>query len=177
MSASISNRTVYSWSFFISSIVIGFLLWLIYIKDTLGQSSTATDVLPTVNALLNSLSACFLIAGYIAIKKRRVTVHKRFMVAALVSSALFLISYIVYHNTHGDTAFKGAGFIRSIYFFILISHILLTTIALPIILVTFFFALTNKFDAHRKIARITLPAWLYVSVTGVLIFFLLKLFS
>jgi putative membrane protein len=177
VSASISNRTVFSWSFFISSVVIGFLLWLIYIKDTPGQSSTATVVLPTINALLNGLSACFLTAGYIAIKRRRVKVHKSFMVAALVSSALFLISYVIYHNAHGDTAFQGAGFIRIIYFFILISHILLTTVALPIILVTFFFALTNKFDAHRKIARITLPAWLYVSVTGVLIFFLLKLFS
>lgn len=99
------------------------------------------------------------------------------MVAALVSSALFLIAYVIYHNAHGDTTFQSAGFIRVIYFFILISHILLTTVALPIILVTFFFALTNKFDAHKKIARITLPAWLYVSVTGVLIFFLLRLFS
>jgi putative membrane protein len=98
------------------------------------------------------------------------------MVAALVSSALFLITYVMYHNAHGDTAFQGAGFIRAIYFFILISHILLTTLALPVILVTFFFALTNKFDVHRKIARVTLPAWLYVCVTGVLIF-LLKPFS
>src|SRR5829696_7012743 len=89
VSASISNKTVFSWSFFISSVVIGFLLWLIYIKGTPGQSSSATDVLPTVNALLNGLSACFLISGYIAIKKRRVKIHKRFMVAALVSSALF----------------------------------------------------------------------------------------
>jgi len=99
------------------------------------------------------------------------------MVSALVSSALFLITYVVYHNAHGDTPFQGAGLIRPIYFFILISHILLTTVALPLILVTFFFALTSKFDAHMKIARITLPAWLYVSVTGVLIFFLLKIFS
>jgi len=177
VSASISNRTVISWSFFISSVVIGFLLWVIYIKGTPGQSSPATEVLPTVNALFNGLSACFLIAGYIAIKKRRVRVHKRFMVAALVSSALFLITYVIYHSAHGDTSFRGAGFIRVIYFFILISHVLLTTVALPITLVTFFFALTNRFDAHRKIARITLPAWLYVSVTGVLIFFLPKLFS
>ncbi len=105
------------------------------------------------------------------------SIHKRFMIAALVSSALFLITYVIYHNAHGDTPFQGAGFIRPIYFFILISHILLTTVALPLILVTFFFALTSKFDAHRKIARITLPAWLYVSVTGVMIFFLLKTFS
>jgi putative membrane protein len=134
-------------------------------------------VLPAVNALLNGLSACFLTAGFIAIRKRRINVHRRFMVAAIISSALFLISYIVYHNAHGDTPFQGTGFVRPIYFFILISHISLTTVALPFILVTFFFALTSRFDAHRKIARFTLPAWLYVSVTGVMIFFLLKIFS
>jgi len=177
VSASISDRTVVSWSFLISGIIIGFLLWLIYIKGAPAQLSTAASVLPAVNASLNGLSACFLIAGYVAIKRRRVNVHKRFMVAALVSSALFLITYVIYHNAHGDTPFQGAGFIRLIYLFILISHILLTTLALPIILITFFFALTSRFDAHRKIARITLPAWLYVSVTGVMIFFFLKIFS
>jgi putative membrane protein len=167
----------FSWSFLISGIIIGFLLWLIYIKGAPDQLSTATSVFPAVNAFLNGLSASFLIAGYIAIRKRRVSIHKRFMLGALVSSALFLITYVTYHNAHGDTPFQGAGFIRLIYFFILISHILLTTVALPLILVTFFFALTSKFDAHRKIARLTLPAWLYVSVTGVMIFFLLKIFS
>lgn len=118
-----------------------------------------------------------MIAGYVAIKKRRLNIHKTFMVAAFASSALFLIAYVIYHNAHGDTPFQGTGFIRPIYFFILISHILLTTLALPAILVTLFFALTSRFDAHKKIARITLPAWLYVSVTGVMIFFLLKMFS
>jgi putative membrane protein len=150
---------------------------LIYIKGAPDQLSTATSALPAFNALLNGLSACFLIAGYVAIRKRRVSFHDRFMVAALVSSSLFLITYVIYHNAHGDTPFQGVGFIRLIYFFILISHIVLTTVALPLILVTLFFALTSKFDAHRKIARITLPAWLYVSVTGVMIFFLLKIFS
>jgi putative membrane protein len=177
LTASVSNRTVFSWSFLISGIIIGFLLWLIYFKGAPDKLSTATSVLPVVNALLNGLSACFLIGGYVAIKKRRVSIHKRFMLGALVSSALFLITYVIYHNAHGDTPFQGAGFIRLIYFFILISHILLTAVALPLILVTFFFAFTSNFDAHRKIARITFPAWLYVSVTGVMIFFLLKIFS
>jgi putative membrane protein len=173
----VSQKTVFSWSFIISGIIIGFLLWLIYFKGAPDRLSTATSVLPAVNALLNGLSACFLTAGFVAIRKRRINVHRRFMVAAIISSALFLISYIVYHNAHGDTPFQGTGFVRPIYFFILISHILLTTVALPFILVTFFFALTSRFDAHRKIARFTLPAWLYVSVTGVMIFFLLKIFS
>ena len=173
----VSQKTIFSWSFLISGIIIGFLLWLIYFKGASDRLSTATSVLPAVNALLNGLSACFLTAGFIAIRKRRINVHRRFMVAAIISSALFLITYIVYHNAHGDTPFQGTGFVRPIYFFILISHISLTTVALPFILVTFFFALTSRFDAHRKIARFTLPAWLYVSVTGVMIFFLLKIFS
>jgi putative membrane protein len=172
-----TDRTVFVWSFLISGIIIGFLLWLIYIKGQPDQVSTNISVLPAVNALLNGLSSCFLIAGYVAIRKRRVRIHKRFMVAALVSSALFLITYVIYHNAHGDTPFQGAGFIRPIYLVILISHIFLTTVSLPLILVTFFFALMSKFDLHKKIARITLPAWLYVSVTGVVIFLLLKIFS
>jgi putative membrane protein len=108
---------------------------------------------------------------------RRQGVHKRFMLAAFVASTLFLVSYVIYHSLHGDTPFQGVGVIRRVYFFILISHILLTTVALPLILITFAFALTGKFAAHRKIARFTLPAWLYVSVTGVLIFVFLRLFQ
>jgi putative membrane protein len=177
VTATVRDRTIFYSSFLVSGIIIGFLIWLIYLKGVSEQLSTTTSVLPAVNASLNCLSACFLIAGYLAIRGRRVSVHRRYMIAALVSSALFLASYIVYHNAHGDTPFQGAGYIRLVYFFILVSHILLTTVALPLILLTFAFALTGKFDAHRKIARITLPAWLYVSVTGVMIFFLLKIFS
>ena len=146
MTASVSDRTVFSWSFLISGIIIGFLLWLIYIKGASDQLSTATSVLPAVNAFLNGVSACFLIAGYVAIRRRRVNIHKRFMVAVLVSSALFLITYVIYHNAHGDTPFQGAGFIRLIYFFILISHIALTTVALPLILVTLLAALVLAFS-------------------------------
>ena len=173
----LNDRAVVSTSFVLSGIIIGFLIWLIYFKPASGELSAATSVLPAVNACLNGVSACLLIAGYRAIRNRRPAVHKRFMLAAFLSSTLFLVSYVIYHTLHGDTPFQGVGVIRRVYFFILISHILLTTVALPLILVTFVFALTSKFDAHRKIARFTLPVWLYVSVTGVLIFVFLRLFQ
>jgi putative membrane protein len=173
----VNNKTVLLWSILFSASVIGFLLWLIYFKETPDRVAASSSVLPAVNALLNALSACSLIAGFIFIKRGRINIHRSFMLGALFFSALFLISYIAYHSTHGDTPFRGTGIVRPIYFFILISHILLTVIALPVILTTLFFALTGRFAAHRRIARITLPAWLYVSVTGVIIFFMLRTFG
>jgi putative membrane protein len=172
-----SNRAILVWSSLISAIVIGFLLWLIYVKESPDGLIASGSMLPALNALLNALSACSLVAGFISIKRGRVNTHRGFMFGALFFSALFLISYIAYHSTHGDTPFQGTGLVRPAYFFILISHILLTAIALPIILTTLFFALTGRFASHRRIARYTFPAWLYISVTGVLIFFMLRAFS
>jgi putative membrane protein len=173
----VSGRAILIWSSLISALVIGFLLWLIYVKESPDRLLASGSMLPALNALLNALSACSLVAGFISIKRGRISTHRALMFGALFFSALFLISYIAYHSTHGDTPFRGTGFVRPIYFFILISHILLTAIALPVILTTLFFALTGRFAAHRRIARITFPAWLYISVTGVLIFFMLRAFS
>jgi putative membrane protein len=173
----LNDRAVVSTSFVLSGIVIGSLIWLIYFNPAPGELSAATSILPAVNAVLNGVSACLLIAGYRAIRAGRQAVHKRFMLAAFAASTLFLVTYVIYHSLHGDTPFQGVGVVRRVYFFILISHILLTTVALPLILITFAFALTGKFAAHRKIARFTLPAWLYVAVTGVLIFVFLRLFQ
>jgi putative membrane protein len=170
-------RTVLFWSILFSASVIAFLLWLIYFKETPDSVSASDSVLPAVNALLNALSACSLVAGFIFIRRGRINIHRSFMMGALFFSALFLISYIAYHSTHGDTPFRGTGIIRPIYFFILISHILLTVIALPVILTTLFFALTGRFAQHRRVARVAFPAWLYVSVTGVIIFLMLKAFG
>lgn len=175
MPVQLNDRAVVFTSVGLSGIVIGALIWLIYFKPAPGELSAATSVLPAVNAMLNATSACLLLAGYRAIRRGHQAVHKRFMLAAFVASTLFLVTYVVYHSLHGDTPFQGLGIVRRVYFFILISHILLTTVALPMILITFAFALTGRFAAHRKIARYTLPAWLYVSVTGVLIFVFLRL--
>lgn len=129
--------------------------------------------LPALNALLNGTSAVFLSAGYVLIRRRRIELHKRCMLAALATSALFLISYIVYHANTGSRPFGGEGPIRILYFAILISHVILAALILPLALVTARRGLTAQYDRHVRIARWTLPLWLYVSVTGVVIYLML----
>ena len=154
-----------------------FLTWFIYFKNQSTPSSPFITFLPLVNCILNSLSAVCLCLGIVAIKRKQETIHKRFMLSAFFFSALFLVSYLIYHNVHGDSLFHGVGLIRPIYFFILISHILLTMVALPLILTSFYFGLSGQFSDHKKVSRYTFPIWLYISVTGVLIYVLLKLFG
>jgi uncharacterized membrane protein YozB (DUF420 family) len=129
--------------------------------------------LPTVNAALNCLSAVLLCAGYLFIRAKNRDAHRRCMLAAFVCSILFLISYLVYHFQVGSVGFKGQGWIRPVYFTILISHTILATAVVPLALITLTRALQEKFDVHRQIARWTLPIWLYVSVTGVVIYLML----
>ncbi len=129
--------------------------------------------LPTLNAFLNSTSATLLVCGWLLILRRRVTAHRLCMVGALISSALFLASYLFYHYHHGSTRFEGEGWLRTVYLTILLTHTVLAVTILPMILVTFARALRSDFAAHRKIARWTLPLWLYVSVTGVVVYLML----
>ncbi len=129
--------------------------------------------LPTVNAILNATSACFLICGYAFIRKRKIVAHRNCMLGAMAASALFLVSYLLYHYQVGATKFTGTGWIRPVYFAILISHTVLAAAIVPMALVTLYRALRNDFQRHRKIARCTLPLWLYVSATGVLIYLML----
>lgn len=152
---------------------LGFLIWLIYLRPG-GAETHALAFLPAVNAALNATTAAFLIRGWFAIRAGNRLLHAFCQKAAFIVSALFLVCYVIYHSVHGDTPFPGQGAIRPVYFTILISHILLSMVVLPMILGTFFFALTSRFETHRKWARITLPIWLYVSLTGVAIFFLLR---
>ena len=161
----------------VSGAVLAFLFWLIYFKPASGYSSGFIGVLPAVNATLNGVSTVLLSAGFLAIRRHNFLLHTRLMLAALVSSALFFVSYVVYHHFHGDTRFTGTGPIRPAYFFVLISHIVLSVIAVPLILTSFYLSLAGRLRAHRLVSRVTLPIWLYVSVTGVLIFAMLKLFS
>ncbi len=177
MNAATADRAAIGGILAVSALAFAFLVWLIYVKTPSGSSNSAYDALPAVNAILNGLGACCLSAGYIAIRAKRRRVHMTLMLTAFVFSALFLVSYIVYHNVHGDTKFLGEGAIRTLYFAILISHIAVTVFALPLIFTTFYFAFRKRFDVHRRIARLTLPLWLYVSVTGVAIYFLLKAHS
>ena len=130
-------------------------------------------VLPTVNAVLNSICTVLLVAGYFFISRRNVSAHRACMVAAFTTSVLFLISYLTYHFYHGATGFKGTGWVRPLYFTILITHTILAAIIVPFVLVTLYRAWKNEFARHRKVARWTLPMWLYVSVTGVVVYLML----
>ena len=129
--------------------------------------------LPALNAVLNATSATLLVIGYRLIRRRRVQQHRRVMLAAFTASTLFLISYLVYHANVGSRPFPGQGPIRTVYFAILISHVVLAAVILPMALITLWRALSERFDRHRRIARWTLPLWLYVSVTGVIVYLML----
>jgi uncharacterized membrane protein YozB (DUF420 family) len=129
--------------------------------------------LPSVNAALNSLSGAFLTLGFLFIKSKNIKAHKACMLAAFVSSSLFLISYLVYHYQVGSVPFKGQGAIRTLYFTILLTHTILAVVVVPVALITLLRALKENFPAHRRIARWTFPIWLYVSITGVLVYVML----
>lgn len=129
--------------------------------------------LPTLNAILNSLSATLLVVGYFLIRRKKINAHRTCMVSAFITSTLFLISYLYYHYHHGATRFTGQGTVRTVYLTILLTHTVLAVVIVPLIFITFARALQARFDKHRVIARWTLPLWLYVSVTGVIVYLML----
>jgi uncharacterized membrane protein YozB (DUF420 family) len=133
---------------------------------------SVTD-LPALNATLNALSTVLLITGWVFIHRGERQKHKRCMIAALVTSALFLTSYLIYHSQVGSVPFRGTGWIRTVYFSVLIPHVILAAAIVPPILITTSRGLSAKYDKHRRIARWTLPIWLYVSVTGVIVYLML----
>jgi putative membrane protein len=130
-------------------------------------------ILPAVNATLNGIAAVFLAVGWFFIRRRDIRRHRAAMLSAFTVSALFLISYVVYHANVGSVPFQGQGTVRLVYFAILITHVILAALILPLALITLSRALSERFDRHRRIARWTLPIWLYVSVTGVMIYLML----
>ncbi len=129
--------------------------------------------LPTVDAALNAASAALLTLGFVFIRRKNVTAHKFCMLSAVGTSALFLACYLTYHYFHGTTRFTGKGAVRPMYFGILISHTVLAATIVPLVVATLYRALRGRFDLHRRLARWTLPAWLYVSVTGVVVYWML----
>ena len=133
----------------------------------------AVSDLPALNAALNGLAAVFLVAGYVLVRRGRRDLHKRCMLAALATSSLFLVSYVVYHWNAGSRPFTGTGPIRTVYFAILITHVVLAAAILPLALVTTGRGLREQYVKHVRVARWTLPIWLYVSVTGVIIYLML----
>jgi putative membrane protein len=167
-----SDRSFYLFNAVLSTVALAFLAYILLVRR--GGGGADLRFLPPVNAALNGAAASFLVAGYVAIQRRAIRVHKYLMVSAFAASSLFLVCYLAYHFVHGDTKYQGTGAIRAVYFFVLISHIALSMSIVPMALTSFFFAFKSKFASHKKIAKVTLPIWLYVSVTGVLIFFMLR---
>jgi uncharacterized membrane protein YozB (DUF420 family) len=130
--------------------------------------------LPHLNATLNSICTVLLLTGWWLIKRRRIAQHRICMIAAVITSALFLTSYVIYHANVGSKPFPGTGLIRTVYFAILIPHVVLAAVTLPVILITFVRGLRRDDARHRRIARWTMPVWLFVSVTGVIVYVMLS---
>jgi uncharacterized membrane protein YozB (DUF420 family) len=130
-------------------------------------------VLPTVNATLNAISGIFLLIGYVLIRRRQITAHRNAMLGAFGSSTLFLISYLIYHAQAGSRPFTGQGSIRYIYFTVLISHVILAAAILPMAISTLSRGLRGRYVEHKRIAKWTFPTWMYVSVTGVIVYLML----
>jgi putative membrane protein len=161
----------------VSGLAVSFLLWLLYVHRAPADFAGRWMFLPALNAFLNGLCAIALCVGFYFIKHGHRDAHRRSMLLAFAFSSAFLVSYIVNHALHGDTIFPGHGSVRTLYLSILTSHVVLSIVALPMVLTTFFFSLTGRFAMHRRIARFTFPIWLYVSITGVVVFVFLKAYA
>ena len=161
----------------VSAAALALLVEVIYGHGRATDAPPWVSWLPALNATLNATSALFLVLAYRAIRRRDVVTHARRMLVSLGASTLFLISYIVYHAVHGDTRFAGHGLVRPVYFFILITHVVLSAVALPLVFLSLFFSLSGRFPKHKAVARYAFPVWLYVSITGVLVFGLLRLYG
>ena len=151
-----------------------FLFWLIYQHPAADSASVKLPFLPALNAILNGLCATALVVGFTFIRARNIAAHRASMITAFVFSTLFLVGYILHHYLHGDVRYPVHAAYRSIYLPLLASHIVLATATLPLVLVTLFFSLSGRFPQHRKVARWTLPLWLYVSITGVITYVMLR---
>jgi len=143
-----------------------------YLRAARGHAD-GSSWLPEINASLNGTAAVLLSTGYVFIRRRRVAAHRACMIAAFAASSLFLIIYLIHHARVGSVAFHGAAWLRPVYFGLLVPHIVLAAVVVPLALTTIYLAWSGRFDRHRRLARVTLPIWLYVSVSGVLVYVLL----
>jgi putative membrane protein len=168
-----ADRHFFAWNAAVSTLAVAFIAYILR-----REASPAGDVdlsfVPALNALFNALAATCLAVGYVAIRRRAVQVHRFCMVAAFALSAVFLVGYLAYHYVHGDTRYAGTGVGRTVYLLVLASHVVLSITVVPGALTSFYFAFTRQFERHRRLNRVFLPIWLYVSVTGVVIYFMLR---
>ncbi len=140
----------------------------------LGFDVQPLSFLPPIYASINALTAILLVAALLAVKNKRIKLHERLMKTAILCSVLFLLMYVAYHMTSDSTKFGGEGTIKYVYYFILITHIVLSVVVIPFVLITYVRALAKRFDKHKKIAKITFPIWLYVAISGVIVYIMIS---
>lgn len=169
-----SDRNLYLGVAAISVVAVAAITWVLYLRDRSGADTAQLAFMPVVNASMNAISAAAQVMGYLAIRAKKQSLHRALMLTALGASTLFFAGYLAYHYVHGDTRYPGSGPIKVAYFALLITHVVASIALVPMVLVTLFNAVRGRFAAHRKLARFTLPVWLYVSVTGVLVFVMLR---
>ena len=169
-----SDRRFFVFNALLSTAALGLLAWLLLIRGGGGHSELNLRFMPAVNACLNATSSVLLLCGFVAVKRGNTRIHRYLMVSAVACSGLFLVGYVAYHFVHGDTKFGGVGGMRTLYLSILASHVLLSIAVVPMVLTALYFAWKRQFVRHTRVTRILFPIWLYVSVTGVVIFFFLR---
>ena len=155
------------------AVAVPLVVWWVLTQQA-HQTTSAFLWIPKVNAFINSGVTLLLIVAFIAIKRRRIQWHRYCMTAALILSLLFLVLYLIYHSQVGDTPYGGKGFWRYVYYFILTTHILFSAVALPMVLYSYYLGFSGRYDRHRRWVRWTYPLWLYVAITGVLIYIFLS---
>ena len=170
------NEKLYNRWIVVLSIIIPLVVALLFSVNLqkLGYDVEPLSFLPPIYATINGFTAVLLIAALWAVKNRKLRLHENLMKTAIGCSVLFLLMYVAYHMTSVETKYGGEGTIKYVYFFILISHIVLSIAVIPLVLISFVRALSQKFDKHRKIARITFPIWLYVAITGVVVYLMIS---
>ncbi len=170
------NNKLYKRLFIIISILIPVVVAVLLFmpKGEPGPAGSWIYSLPFYNAIINTLTSVVLIMGFYFVKNGNVQFHKASMISAFLLGAVFLVFYIIYHSNAESTKFGGEGTIRMVYFFFLISHILLAFLVVPLVLSAIYFAVTQKIERHRKIVKFTFPVWLYVSVTGVIVYMMIS---
>ncbi len=156
------------------SIALPLTVGLLYLVPKTESVASVVLLIPGFNAIVNSSTIALLLAGYVAIRTGNVNTHKTLMLMAVTMSAMFLVGYVVYHSQVPSTRYEGEGLVRMIYFTLLITHIVLAAVIVPLILVTLLRALRGDFVLHKRIARYAYPAWLYVAVTGVIVYFMIE---
>ena len=165
----VKKYTPWVWTLSIAIPVVVAILFLIKIPNV-----EPLTFLPPVYAFINAITAVFLTIAYIAIKRKKIILHERLMKISIALSVIFLVMYVAYHMTSDPTPYGGEGIIRSVYYFILISHVILSIGIIPLVLVTYVRAISKLFADHKKIARYTFPIWIYIAVTGVIVYLMIS---